>query len=296
MSYVKCLGYIGVGSDDLDAWRQFGTEVLGLQVGEGPANPETEALYLRMDGRAYRIAIEKGENGALHYLGFDVATRQQLSELGIELRSMGLEVTEESAEACAHRRVAAMLSTNDPAGNRIEFFVGHEEATAPFVSPTGAQFVIGDMGIGHAFVTVPSIEDFMSFYIGNLGFRLSDTIELAAGITAYFLHCNARHHSIGGLVIPDVSPGLLHIMLQVQSIDSVGRAYDKVKADGISIAATLGKHTNDHMISFYCETPSGFMVEYGIEGRLIDDETWVVGHYTSASYWGHERKAAYGAG
>lgn len=25
----------------------------------------------------------------------------------------------------------------------------------------------------------------------------------------------------------------------------------------------LGKHTNDHMVSFYLRTPSGFNVEYG---------------------------------
>jgi 2,3-dihydroxybiphenyl 1,2-dioxygenase len=292
MSYVKCLGYIGVGADDLDAWRAFGTEVLGLQVGVGPSDSDVEALYLRMDGRAYRIAIEKGENGALHYLGFEVGTRQQLAELGTELRAKGLEVTEEPADMCAHRRVAAMLSTKDPAGNRTEFFVGHEEATAPFVSPTGASFVINDMGIGHAFVTVPDIDEFMAFYVGTLGFRLSDTIALAPGLSGYFLHCNPRHHTIAGLAIPGVPAGLNHIMLQVESIDSVGRAYDKVKADGIPIESTLGKHTNDHMISFYCKTPSGFAVEYGIEGRTIDDDTWVVGHYTAASYWGHQREAA----
>lgn len=292
MSYVKSLGYIGVGADDLDAWRAFGTEVLGLQVGEPPAGGNDDALYLRMDGRAYRIAIEKGQPGALHYLGFEVGTRQQLADLATELRSKGHDVVDEPADACTQRRVAAMISTTDPAGNRAEFFVGHEEATAPFVSPTGARFVIEDMGIGHAFVMVPDIDAFLAFYNDVLGFRLSDTIELAPGLVGYFLHCNPRHHSLAALTVPGVPAHLQHIMLQVESIDSVGRAYDKVKADGIPIESSLGKHTNDHMISFYCKTPSGFAVEYGIEGRTIDDDTWVVGHYTAASYWGHQREAA----
>ncbi|MFD0567797.1 hypothetical protein ACFQ2M_41870 [Kitasatospora saccharophila] len=33
-------------------------------------------------------------------------------------------------------------------------------------------------------------------------------------------------------------------------------------------------HPNDHMFSFYVRTPSGFSVEYGWGGLLIDDATW----------------------
>jgi len=291
MSYIKSLGYIGVGADDLDVWRDFATDVLGLQVGTAPEGVD-DALFLRMDGRAYRIAVEQGTPGALHYLGFEVGTRQGLADLSADLQSKGLAVTDEPAEVCARRRVAAMASTVDPVGNRIEFFVGHEEATAPFVSPTGAKFVIEDMGFGHAFLMINDIGEFLDFYVDKLGFRLSDTIAFMPGLNGYFLHCNPRHHSIAGVAVPGLPPMLGHIMLQVESLDTVGHAYDKVVRDGIPIESTLGKHTNDHMISFYCKTPSGFAVEYGIEGRRVDDETWVVGHYTAASYWGHAREAA----
>ena len=33
---------------------------------------------------------------------------------------------------------------------------------------------------------------------------------------------------------------------------------------------TLGRHTNDHVTSFYSRSPSGFMVEYGWGGRCVD--------------------------
>jgi len=183
-----------------------------------------------------------------------------------------------------------MASTADAAGNRIELFVGHEEATAPFVSPTGANFVIDDMGFGHTMLMVTDIDAFVDFYVNKLGFKLSDTIGgMAPGIEAIFLHCNPRHHSMAAVSVPGVPDSISHVMFQVDSLDTVGRANDEVLKRGLPIVSTLGKHTNDHMVSFYCMTPSSLIVEYGTGARRVDDSTWVVGRYTATSYWGHSR-------
>jgi 3,4-dihydroxy-9,10-secoandrosta-1,3,5(10)-triene-9,17-dione 4,5-dioxygenase len=50
--------------------------------------------------------------------------------------------------------------------------------------------------------------------------------------------------------------------------------------------ATLGKHANDGMFSFYMKSPAGFGIEIGAEGRRVDDQTWVSRVYT-ADIWGH---------
>jgi len=59
----------------------------------------------------------------------------------------------------------------------------------------------------------------------------------------------------------------------------------------IPLAMSLGRHTNDHMTSFYVRTPSGFEIEYGTGGRLIDDATWEVGTFDAQSFWGHKPPA-----
>jgi hypothetical protein len=56
---------------------------------------------------------------------------------------------------------------------------------------------------------------------------------------------------------------------------------------GIPISASLGRHTNDHMVSFYMRSPSGFEIEYGFGARTIDDATWKVQQHYSGSMWGH---------
>ena len=45
---------------------------------------------------------------------------------------------------------------------------------------------------------------------------------------------------------------------------------------------------NDRTVSFYLGCPSGFALEYGWGGRVIDDATWQVECYDSVdSIWGH---------
>lgn len=46
--------------------------------------------------------------------------------------------------------------------------------------------------------------------------------------------------------------------------------------------------SNDRMVSFYMETPSGFDVEYGYGGVEIDDAIWQPTTYRSTSIWGHK--------
>lgn len=77
-------------------------------------------------------------------------------------------------------------------------------------------------------------------------------------------------------------------MLEVTDLDAVGRAYDKVLDGEAPLITTFGKHTNDDMLSFYVRTPSGFGLEYGTGGTLVDD-TWRPTRYSDAHYWGHRR-------
>jgi hypothetical protein len=131
---------------------------------------------------------------------------------------------------------------------------------------------------------VPDAAAFASFY-SLLGFRLSDYIEVPSGV-ATFMHCNARHHSLAFIEVPNLS-AMQHLMLEVDDIDVVGRSYDRAIASATRIAMTLGRHTNDRMLSYYATSPSGVDVEYGSDGITIDDATWTVQHFNSLSYWGH---------
>lgn len=55
------IGYLGFESPNLDAWRGYAPQVLGLGLGNAPAG-DPDPLYLRSDDRRHRIAFHPGSH------------------------------------------------------------------------------------------------------------------------------------------------------------------------------------------------------------------------------------------
>jgi len=280
---LQALGYVGFGSADLDGWRQFGTGLVGLQAVERSAS----LLAFRMDDRKQRIVIDKAMPDGGRFFGWEVADAAALDALAARLEAAKIEVTAEPQTLADNRRVRGLISFRDPAGNRLEAFHGAEIADTPF-SPgrSISGFRTGPLGVGHVVLTVDDIDPMMAFYVGVLGFALSDYIEKP--FRAYFFHVNARHHSLA--LIETGKNGMHHLMVEMFSLDDVGQSYDLAMSEPERVNVTLGRHTNDFMTSFYAKTPSSFMVECGWGGRDITPATWKPVEMTAGpSLWGHER-------
>ncbi len=280
---LQGLGYAGFGSDKLDDWRQFGTSLVGLQAVERG----NSLLAFRMDDRKQRIVIDRAMPDGSRFFGWEVADRAALDALAAKLEAAHIAVKNEPQALADARRVRTLISFHDPAGNRLEAFYGAEIDETPF-SPgrSISGFRTGPLGLGHAVLTVDNIDPMMAFYVDVLGFGLSDYMR--EPFRAYFFHVNARHHSLA--LIETGRNGMHHLMVELFSLDDVGQSYDIASSRDDCVSVTLGRHTNDFMTSFYCKTPSSFMVECGWGGREIDPATWQpVEMQDGPSLWGHER-------
>ncbi len=286
MPEVRSLGYVVISAGDLDAWETFATELVGLQVAERTE----DRLRLRNDQAWYRLDVQRGDAEGVTTLGWEVSGPAELVEFAKILESAGYDVTEESADVARDRGAMGVISFTDPDGLRVELFYGQKVDKRKFVSPTGAGFVTGEGGLGHVFQLVNDEERFRQLYLELLGFKLSDYIEFGP-IFGTFTHCNPRHHSFAFAAVPNAPKGIGHIMFEVEDIDTVGRAYDKVVKEGIApLAISFGRHSNDQMMSFYVNSPSGFQIEYGTGGLLIDDSTWRPSRFDVPNFWGHEHQ------
>jgi len=147
--------------------------------------------------------------------------------------------------------------------------------------------VTKNLGLSHIVLGTPASAASLEFYTDVLGFRVSD-IWRPGGSEIVFLHCNARHHSLA--LVPAGDAQLYHFMFETRTLDDVGYALDRTRDGGIPISMDLGKHPNDEMVSFYSRSPSGFDVEIGCGGRLVDDATWTVSEITKPSLWGHRSR------
>jgi 3,4-dihydroxy-9,10-secoandrosta-1,3,5(10)-triene-9,17-dione 4,5-dioxygenase len=300
MTSVASLGYLRIESADVAAWREFGVRVLGLVEGRGP---NADALYLRMDDFPARLVILPGERDRLLASGWEVAGAGDLAEIGRALDEAGVALKAATTEELAERRVGQMLRFDDPSGNALEVFCGAALEHRPAVSPYGNRFVTGLLGMGHVVLPVSDGEASLRFYTDVLGFRLRDSMRMAPELFGQpaggpplwlrFLGCNPRHHSLALAPFP-APAGIVHLMIEVAALDDVGRAMDRCARRGARMSSTLGRHANDLMVSFYVATPGGFDIEYGTDGRLIDEATWVSRETTAISLWGHQFAAGGG--
>ncbi|MBV9089142.1 MAG: biphenyl-2,3-diol 1,2-dioxygenase [Mycobacteriaceae bacterium] len=288
---VKGLGYVTVAATDIPRWRQFAFGVLGFAEGKGP---DPEALYLRMDERAARFVIEPGDVDRVLTVGWEVRDHQGLEALKVRLNAAGLAFKELSQTEADERRVEEVIAFDDPAGTTVEIFHGAVLDHSPVVTPFGAKFVTGDQGMGHVVVPAMDAAGLFAFYTEVLGFRSRGAFRVPlppelGPVRVRFLGINERHHSLA--ICPATNnnpPGVVHVMVEVDSLDAVGQALDRVNAEGFQLSSTLGRHTNDKMVSFYVRAPGDWDIEFGTDGMRVDETYYTAEEITADSYWGHQ--------
>jgi len=280
---ISALSYIGISSDKTEDWRQFGQIILGMQLLDRGARN----MAFRMDQQAQRLMITDEPRDTLCYIGWEVSDKGDLDHIAGRLEAAGYAVTAGSSALCTQRFVSEMIICTDPAGYRVELVWNPVKVTDPFISGRPISgFKTGPYGMGHAVLHVADPESMLTFYTDILGFRLSD--YGLTPIPLYFFHVNGRHHSFA--IVGSGKQGFHHFMVEYDNLDDVGQGYDLAMTGMAEIAYTLGRHTNDYMTSYYAHTPSGFFVESGWGGRIIEPDSWQA-HETDIgpSFWGHER-------
>jgi 3,4-dihydroxy-9,10-secoandrosta-1,3,5(10)-triene-9,17-dione 4,5-dioxygenase len=291
---IRSLGYLRIEATDVGRWREFGLKVLGMVEGKGS---DPDALYLRMDDFPARLVILPGERDRLVASGWEVANVAELGEMCGRLEAAGVPYKEGTRQETADRRVMDLITVEDPSGNALEIFHGAALEHRRVVSPYGHRFVTEEQGLGHVVLSTADDEAALHFYRDVLGFRLRDSMRLppqfvgrpADGPPAWlrFFGCNPRHHSLAFLPMPTPS-GIVHLMVEVENADDVGLCLDRALRRKVPMSATLGRHVNDLMLSFYMKTPGGFDVEFGCEGRTVEDGRWIARESTAVSLWGHD--------
>jgi 3,4-dihydroxy-9,10-secoandrosta-1,3,5(10)-triene-9,17-dione 4,5-dioxygenase len=295
---VCALGYILIEATDLEAWRRFGTQVLGLM--EAPGLSSERQLHLKMDDYLYRVLVQRGERDRFLCAGWELPGEAAFVAALAELRQAGIAVEEGDAAAARARRVRAFARFVDPVGRSGEIFYGMPLDYRPLLSPAGVhRFVTGyqgDMGLGHIALATPDLAASCDFYRNVMGFGQTDYMHFnfdpdgqGRGQGLHFLHVNnPRHHSLALFEDDQPHPGdLVHWMIEVEDLDTLGLMMDRVRAHDVRIVTQLGRHSNDRMVSIYVESPAGFAVEYGFGGVQLNWAKYLPTESARTSLWGH---------
>ena len=282
---LQGLGYVGITVPEPSEWLTFGTEVLGMIPARGGSGVGPDgSVYLKMDDWQWRVGVHAGERSGIAYLGFPVRDGAALDRAIDELAAKGVTATRGTAEDCAARGVQGLAWLTDPAGYRIELFFG-PVIDLDFDSPKGAEFLTGELGMGHVLLFVADMDANLAFYRDLLGMTRSDYFNAGPGASLHFLRATPRHHTIGLIHVAPFD-AVHHLMFETPSIDHVGATLDRANDAGLPITSSLGRHVNDRMVSFYMKAPGGLDVEVGYDGVLCGDD-WVDHEAIGGDPWGH---------
>lgn len=287
------LGYLVVDTMKFADWRRFGADAIGLHVDE----LTRDTMRFRIDERTCRVLVRRGEREDVVAVGWQAADHDTLETILARVRAAGLPVTEPDEEECALRGVDRLYRFPGPNGLASEVFVRAAETTEP-LRMLQQGFVTGDAGMGHIALTARRPDLTRAYYDAIFDARLSDWVdENISGLMMKirFLRVNERHHSIAiaglhRLRINPIPTAVQHFNTQVESLDDMLAAFERVIAHGFRMQWSVGQHTNDRELSFYAVTPSGFEWELGWDPIVFTEErekTWAPRTYDSISIWGH---------
>jgi 2,3-dihydroxyethylbenzene 1,2-dioxygenase len=287
---VTELGYCRFGVSDLEEWRTFVCDILGMEVRDD--KEDKDKLWVRLDDWHYRILIEQHDSDDLLAMGLRLSGRKAFSKLKQKLTDDGVPFEEADQALCMERAVIEMLTLTDPSGIPVEVFHGPSlDPHLPFhpARRRFGKFVTGSAGLGHLLIAHAGVEITAEFYerlglVSESEFRipLPSSPEPIAG---RFMHCNhaeAREHTIAfGLPNPKRCN---HLMLEVDNVEDLMTTYGLIKSSKYPIVLDLGRHANDDAFSFYFLTPSGFAFEISYDCCSPKGQSYLL----HDDYFGHQ--------
>lgn len=291
------LGYLVIHSRRLRDWHRFGALAIGLHTDR----PDADTLRFRLDDRACRFLIRRGADEDVTALGWHVDDHDTFDRILARVADRGVPIREGTDEDCALRGVERLWRFPGPKGIATEIFTTPVSIGEP-LRMLSSGWVTGEAGLGHVAMVSREPEAVHSYYRTLFDSRLSDFIdENVSGLRMKirFLRVNERHHSIAvanirGIRIDPIRTRVQHVNIQSATLDDMLAAFGRVTDLGFRMAWSVGQHTNDRELSFYCVTPSGFELEVGWNPVVITpdlDRAWRATTYRGISVWGHNTVA-----
>lgn len=288
------LGYVAVRSQQLADWRRFGELAIGLHVDQ----LHDDTLRFRLDDRDCRFLIQRGSQEDVTALGWQVDDHETFERIIARVSDRGVPVEEGTPVEAALRGVERLWRFPGPKGIATEIFTTATTTAEP-LRMLSSGWVSGEAGMGHVAIVSRQPEAMHSYYRTVFDSRVSDFIdENISGLRMKirFLRVNERHHSIAvanirGVKIDPIRTRVQHVNIQSATLDDMLAAYARVTELGFRMAWSVGQHTNDRELSFYCLTPSGFELEVGWNPIVVTPELEAAWHprtYQGISIWGHD--------
>ncbi|WAC74615.1 VOC family protein [Roseateles sp. SL47] len=217
--------------------------------------PEKEghALACSAPGRALRFS--KGPSGQLRRASFRFASDKSFSAHRTAVIEREVALLEDEPGA---------FTVMDPEGRQIQFL-----APAPPAAPRSD--ALPPARLQHFGVRSPAAVELVDFYVGKLGFVLSDrVIDKNGDLTAAFLRTDAEHHSMAIFRAPQVR--FDHFSCETAGWTELREWADHMASVGVDLAWGVGRHGPGNDTFLMVQDPEGNLAEVSSDLEVCGPE------------------------
>lgn len=229
----------------------------------------------RCEGPRRRFVSLAGEDKKLAYAGLACRNEEGLSLLRSRIEAEGIALLKSPSPYFQDRAFAV----RDPDGHLICFGLAKAEALAPkgLQGPTQ-----------HLTFASTNVDAFVDFYVGKLGFQLTDRVLHEDGrLATAFTTSNHEHHTIACFLTPDRC-GVDHHSYEAGDWNYIRNWCDHLAAQDIQLTWGPGRHGPGNNLFIFITDPDGNWIEISAELEVIHDRDAVdwPQHPRTLNKWG----------
>jgi 2,3-dihydroxy-p-cumate/2,3-dihydroxybenzoate 3,4-dioxygenase len=246
-------GYVALNVSDLGRSTAFATEVFGLDhAGDSPNGDR----FFRASPSHHDLLMREGDPAFVRS-GWELETDEDLDKAYAHFVRLGLSPNWLPPEEVAPLGIERAFRVHEPLyGTCLEYYARMVVISSPLKNALTSFY-----GQTHFGLMVPEPKQLTEYFVEHLGFKLSDFVEnwFAALLRAF---PNPNHHSFAPVKSMTGDVRFHHIAFMVNSIDDIGRLFNRLKRHNVKIQFGIGRHPTSGSIHLYIYGPDYFVWEY----------------------------------
>ncbi|HKQ83391.1 MAG TPA: VOC family protein [Steroidobacteraceae bacterium] len=250
------VGYVALNVTDVARTTEFATKTFALEnTGQGP-NGER---FLSCGPEHHDVVLYPAKDPGLLRGAFELETPEDVERAHAHFETLGLKPTwlaQEEKEVLG-LGVWPVFRVRDPVvGMCFEYY-----SKMMFRARARAQGPTNFKHLGHFGINVPNVREATEFAVKNMGFLPSDILGHYVG-TLMRAFPNPNHHSFAYLPARDGKKQFNHVAFMVESIDDIGKLFNRIEAHNVGRAFGIGRHPTSGSIHLYIFDPDQLVWEY----------------------------------
>jgi catechol 2,3-dioxygenase-like lactoylglutathione lyase family enzyme len=254
MIQVSAIGHASFETPDLERMADYYQEVMGLAL----VARDGDTAFLASPLDHHSVVLKRGSSARCSKITLQVPSDTDFNDAAKFLTATGL-VPRTSTDG----EPSAPESVEFAGPDDIQIGLIRHRAPSETASETRG---IGPRRLGHVAFNVDNVQRAVDFFVGILGFRVSDWM----GDFFAFLRCGPDHHTINFL--HGSKNKMHHIAFESRNWDHIKNACDLLGKRKIPLVWGPGRHGIGHNLFIYHLNPDAQIMELYAELDQMSDE------------------------